>query len=113
LGEERRRHPRLHVTLPLEFRFCLPKARASGGLGTLTNISLSGLYFHCQPPAPVQVGDLLELVIITHAPDLENPQASRLEAQCRVVRLEPPSKDQPQLGIAVEFLEELSLHPGD
>jgi len=113
MGMERRRHPRLHVTLPLEFRLCLPRAQGSEGLGILRNISLSGLYFHCQPPAPVKVGDLLELIIITRAPDRENPGASRLQVQCRVVRLEPPSSHQPQVGIAVEFLEDLSLHPGD
>lgn len=79
-------------------------------MGTLRNISVSGLYFHCQPPAPVKVGDLLEL-IITSAQDRGNPRASRLEVQCRVLRLEPPSSHQPQVGIAVEFLEELSLHP--
>ena len=109
---EKRRHSRVQVTLPLEFRFCLPQAKGQVGLGTLRNISLSGLYFHCPPPAPVQVGDLLKLLIITHAGGQKNPGVSRLKVRCRVVRLEPPSKEQPQVGVAVEFLEDLSLHPG-
>jgi hypothetical protein len=107
---ERRRYQRLKARLPVKFRLCGPEnGPAHCGVGTLKDISLGGLCFLCPPPAPVRVGQTLDLAIATTPPDLENPSASRLQALSRVVRLDPPGSG-PCLGVAVSFLEGLNLY---
>ena len=58
---DQRRHPRLHLRLPIRFIVEQPEARDSqAGQGMLKNISYGGILFQAEPPLPVQRGHIRE-----------------------------------------------------
>jgi len=58
---ENRRHPRLHLRLPIRFIVEQPETRDSQtGEGMLKDISYGGILFQVEPPLPVQPGHIRE-----------------------------------------------------
>ena len=54
---DHRRHPRLHLQLPIRFIVEQPETRDSqAGQGMLKNISYGGILFQVEPPLPVKTG---------------------------------------------------------
>ncbi len=101
---DRRRYGRLMVPLSIEYR-----TRENGefrqGKGMLRDISLSGTYFHAEPSASFQPGQILSLTICAHLPFMDYEEVSHIKAKGTVVRLEPPGPATPHYGVAVHFLE--------
>ena len=107
---ERRRFNRFIVPLAVRYQTRSPvSGELHQGRGVARDISLSGSFFHVADPAPFQTGQLLSLTIEAPLPFPDNGQTSLLTAQGEVVRLEPPGPASPALGVAVNFLHQLSF----
>jgi len=104
--EERRRYNRLVVPLSVEYRTHLPETgEFQQGNGILRDISLSGSFFHVEPPASFKPGQIVSLTIAAPLPFLDFEETSHLKAKGEVVRLEPPGPANPYYGVALHFLE--------
>lgn len=102
---ERRRYHRLVIRLPVEYQTHSPESgEVLWGRGALRDISLSGSYFHVEPPASFQVGQVLSLSIAAPLPSLDANTASHLQATGEIVRLDPPGPASPHFGVALTFL---------
>lgn len=107
---ERRRFNRLIIPLPVHYQTIHPgSGELHQGHGVIRDISLSGSFFHLDHEAPFQAGQLLSLTITAPLPFMENEHISNFTAQGEVVRLEPPGPSNPNYGVAVNFLENLSF----
>ncbi len=109
---ERRRFSRF--TIPLEVRYqtqCPVSGELHQGQGILRDISLSGSFFHVDQPVNFRPGQILSLTIAAPLPFLDNQHISHFTAQGEVVRLEPPSPTNPNFGVAINFLHDLSFAP--
>ena len=103
---ERRRFSRILVSLPVEYHTRLPETGVPfQGQGVLRDISLGGTYFHVDPGACFQLGQILSLTIFAPLPYLETSEIAHLQATGEVVRFEPPTPNRPQAGVALNFLE--------
>ncbi len=106
LDEERRRFQRLLVTLPVEFITCHPESgELLQGEGIIRDFSLGGVYFHSLEPISLEPGHILTLSITTPLAPLCRQDASHIQVQATVVRLEAAATDDGYLGVAVTFLE--------
>ncbi len=75
---DKRRHPRLHLQLPIRFIVEQPETRDSqAGQGMLKNISYGGILFQVEPPLPVKPGNIREFSFFLTP---ENSQAVRPDA---------------------------------
>jgi hypothetical protein len=109
---EKRRHPRLYAALPLKCQLSRPEsAQAWEVAGTLKNISFGGVYFTCDDPLPLELGQIRNFSLNSATPGDQGRRPWRLNARGRVVRVERPAPDQGAPGIAVQFLTPLQLSP--
>lgn len=109
---EMRLHPRLYTALAMKFQVSLlEKERSWDGAGTLKNISFGGVYFTCDDPLPLELGQIRNFSLYPATPGDQWRQPSRLSARGLVVRVERPAPDQAALGLAVKFLTPLQLFP--
>jgi hypothetical protein len=107
---ERRQFSRIMVSLPVAFHTRLPDTDTPfQGRGVLRDISLSGTYFHVDPPTAFQPGQILSLTVFAPLPYLEDPDITHLQATGEVVRFDPPAPDRPQAGVALNFLGGLTF----
>ena len=107
---ERRRFNRLIIPLPVRYQTFHPESgELHQGYGVIRDISLSGSYFHLDHAASFQPGQLLSLTIAAPLPCLDIEHISHFTAQGEVVRLEPPGPANPNYGVAVNFLQNLSF----
>ena len=109
---EMRRHPRLYTALAMKCQVSLlEKEKSWDGAGTLKNISFGGVYFTCDDPLPLELGQIRNFSLNTAATDDQLGRPSRLSARGLVVRVERPGAGQAALGLAVKFLTPLELFP--
>ena len=110
---EQRRYHRLIVSLPLAYHGEHPETgEIHRGDGNLTNISLNGGYFHVDHPVPFKIGQMLSLTIaapLSFADSNQQDPLSHLKVKGEIVRLDPPCRDCPRYGIALDFLESPSF----
>jgi hypothetical protein len=107
---ERRRFSRIIIPLAVQYRTqCPVSGELCQGQGVLRDISLSGSFFHLDHETTFQPGQILSLTITAPLPFLNGQQVSHLQAEGEVVRLEPPGPANPNLGVAVHFLQNLSF----
>jgi hypothetical protein len=108
LAMEKRKFPRLAVSLPIQYHVRSPDSgEYVGGKGMLKNISQGGMYFNCPPPLPLQDGDMGDFVIDTTASNIQ--YHPRMKVSGRVVRIESPGINSAEYGIAIQFLSVLTL----
>jgi hypothetical protein len=109
---ERRRFSRIMVSLPLTYQTRLPETDAPlQGQGIVRDISLSGAYFHVEPDATFQPGQILSLTIAASLPYLEDTGLTHLQTTGEVVRFDPPAPHHSQAGVALNFLDNLCFCP--
>jgi hypothetical protein len=109
---EMRLHPRLYAALAMKCQVIWLEAEKSwDGAGTLKNISFGGVYFTCDDPLPLELGQVRNFSLNPATPGEKLRWPSRLSARGLVVRVERPAPDQAVLGIAVKFLTPLQLSP--
>jgi c-di-GMP-binding flagellar brake protein YcgR len=103
---ERRRYNRLVVTLSVEYRTQRSETdEVQQGKGVLRDISLSGSFFHAEPTASFEPGQIVSLTIAVPLPFPNFYETSHLKATGEVVRLEPPGPANPYCGVALHFME--------
>jgi hypothetical protein len=110
LPSERRQFNRITVSLPVAFHTRRPDTDAPfQGRGVLRDISLTGTYFHVDPATAFQPGQILSLTVSAPLPYLEDPDTTFLQATGEVVRFDPPTRNRPQAGVALNFLGSLTF----
>jgi hypothetical protein len=107
---ERRRFNRLIIPLAVCYHTFHPESgELRQGCGVIRDISLSGSYFHLDDTASLQPGQLLSLTIAAPLPGMDIEHISNLTAQGEIIRLDPPGPANPNYGVAVSFLQNLSF----
>ena len=105
---DKRRHPRLHLQLPIKFIVEQPETRDSqSGQGMLQNISYGGILFQGEPPLPVKTGQVREFSFFLTPEGNQERDMTHLQAQGMVLRIEPPDPNSSAYGVAVQFLSAL------
>ena len=105
---DKRRHPRLHLQLPIKFIVEQPETRDSqAGQGMLQNISYGGILFQVEPPLPVKTGQVREFSFFLTPEGNQERDVTHLQAQGMVLRIEPPDPNSSAYGVAVQFLSAL------
>ena len=105
---ENRRHPRLHLQLPIRFIVEQPETRDSqAGEGVLKNISFGGILFQVEPPLPVKAGEVRDFYFYLMPEHTKQCDLTHFEAQGLVLRIEPPNPNSSAYGVAVQFLSAL------
>ncbi len=105
---DKRRHPRLHLQLPIRFIVEQPERRDSqAGQGILKNISYGGILFQVEPPLPVKPGQVREFYFYPMPEHAEKCDLTHFAAKGLVLRIEHPDPDSPAYGVAVQFLSAL------
>ena len=106
---DNRRHPRLHLQLPIRFIVEQPETRDSqDGQGMLKNISYGGILFQVEPPLPVKPGNIREFSFFLTPEKSQECDLTHLQAQGLVLRIEPPDPNSSAYGVAVQFLSALT-----
>ena len=106
---DNRRHPRLHLELPIRFIVEQLETRDSqSGQGMLKNISYGGILFQVEPPLPVQPGHVREFSFFLTPENKKERDLAHFQAQGLVLRIEPPDPNSSAYGVAVQFLSALT-----
>jgi len=106
---EKRRHPRLHLQLPIRFIVEQPETQDSqDGEGMLKDISYGGILFAVEPPLPVEPGQIREFSFFLTPENVEPPDPAHLHARGLVLRIDPPDPNTSAYGVAVQFLSALT-----
>jgi hypothetical protein len=107
---DQRRHPRLHLSLPIRFIVeHLETQESKTGEGVLKNISLGGVLFQVESPLPVQLGHVRDFSFFLVPGNKNYCELTHFRAQGLVLRIEPPERNSPSFGVAVQFLEALKM----
>jgi hypothetical protein len=101
---ERRLFPRIYKTLPFEYQAQLQGAKEPFSTrAVMTDISIGGL--HMSETAPKLQPDDIADFIFQFKPDNSNPLIPhKIKAKGKVKRIEQPTKESPNFGVALEFL---------
>jgi hypothetical protein len=106
---DKRRHPRLNISLPIRFVVEQPETRDSqSGQGMLKNISYGGILFQVEPPLPVQPGHVREFSFFLTPENAKESDLTHLQAQGLVLRIDPPDPNSSAYGVAIQFLSALT-----
>ena len=106
---DNRRHPRLHLQLPIRFIVSQPeKQDCQDGEGILTNISYGGILFQVEPPLPVEPGQIREFSFFLTPENVKQRDPAHFHAQGLVLRIDPPDPNSSAYGVAVQFLSALT-----
>ena len=106
---EKRRHPRLHLQLPIRFIVEQPETRDSqDGEGILKDISYGGILFQVEPPLPVEPGQIREFSFFLTPDNTQQCDLAHFQAQGLVLRIDPPDPNSSAYGVAVQFLSALT-----
>jgi hypothetical protein len=107
---DERRHPRLHLRLPIRFIVEQPETRDSqAGQGMLANISYGGILFQAEPPLPVERGHIREFSFYLNPETEKENDSAHFHARGLVLRIEPPDPNSSAYGVAVQFLSALTM----
>jgi len=107
---ENRRHPRLHLQLPIRFIVEQPETRDSQtGEGILKNISYGGILFQVEPPLPVQPGYVREFTFFLTPENKKECDLAHFQAKGVVLRIEPADPNSSAHEVAVQFLSALKM----
>jgi hypothetical protein len=106
---DKRRHPRLHLQLPIRFIVEQPETRDSqDGEGILKDISYGGILFQVEPPLPVEPGQIREFSFFLTPDNTQQCDLAHFQAQGLVLRIDPPDPNSSAYGVAVQFLSALT-----
>ncbi|HLD47839.1 MAG TPA: PilZ domain-containing protein [Desulfobaccales bacterium] len=106
---DNRRHPRLHLQLPIRFIVRQPETRdCQSGKGQLKNISYGGVLFQVEPPLPVKPGHIREFSFFLTPESDQQRNLAHFQAQGLVLRIDPPDPNSSAYGVAVQFLSALT-----
>ena len=101
---ERRLFPRIYKSLPFEYQAQLQGSEDTfSHRAVMTDLSIGGL--HMSETAPRLQPDDIADFIFKFQPDQANPLIPhKIKAKGKVKRIEQPTKESPNFGVALEFL---------
>jgi hypothetical protein len=101
---ERRKFPRVYQSLQFEYQAQLQGSKESfSNWAVMKDISLGGL--HMSEAVPKLQPDDIADFIFKFQPDHANPLIpQKIKAKGKVKRIEQPTKESPNFGVALEFL---------
>jgi hypothetical protein len=106
---DKRRHPRIHLEVPIRFIVAQPEIReCQDGEGILKDISHGGIFFQTEPPLPVQPGNIREFSFFLTPENARQCDPVHFHAQGLVLRILPPDPNSSAYGVAVQFLSALT-----
>ena len=106
---DKRRHPRIHLEVPIRFIVAQPEMRDShNGEGILKDISYGGVLFQAEPPLPVEPGQIREFSFFLMPENVKQCDPAHFHAQGLVLRIDPPDPNSSAYGVAVQFLSALT-----
>ena len=106
---DQRRHPRLHLQVPIRFIVSQPETQdCQHGEGKLNNISYGGILFQVEPPLPVKPGHIREFSFFLTPENDQQRNLAHFHAQGLVLRIDPPDPNSSAYGVAVQFLSALT-----
>jgi hypothetical protein len=102
---ERRLFPRLYQSFRFEYQAQLQGSKNFvSNLAVMKDISLGGLYFMSETAPMLQPDDIADF-IFRFLPEHARPIIPRkIEAKGKIKRIEQPTKESPDFGVALEFL---------
>jgi len=102
---ERRLFPRIYISLQFEYHAQLQGSEDSfSNRATMKDISLGGLYFMSETAPILQPDDIADF-IFKFQPEHAKPLFPHvIKAKGEVKRIEQPTKESPNFGVALEFL---------
>jgi c-di-GMP-binding flagellar brake protein YcgR len=102
---ERRLFPRIYTSLGFEYQVQLQGSKDTfSNRAVMKDISIGGLYFMSET-APILKPDDIADFIFKFQPDQANPLIPhKIEAKGKVKRIEQPTKESSDFGVALEFL---------
>ena len=105
---ENRRHPRLHLQLPIRFIVEQPETRDSqAGQGILKNISYGGILFQVEPPLPVKPGQVRDFSFYLTPEHTKQCDLAHFEPRGWSCASNPRTPNSSAYGVAVQFLSAL------
>ncbi len=111
--DEKRRHPRLHAVMAVEYQVSRLTAREFWqGPGAVRNLSFGGIYFTCKDPLPLRTGQIHQFKFSAAAPGGPPRPDEHLSARGLVLRVEHRVGEAAACGIAVKFLTPLQFTAG-
>jgi len=106
---DKRRHPRLHLKVPIRFVLEQPETQDfQEGEGILKDISTGGMLIKVEPPLPVEPGNIREFLFFLIPENAQQCDLAHFQAQGLVLRLDPPDPNSSAYGMAVQFLSALT-----
>jgi hypothetical protein len=106
---DKRRHPRLHLEVPIRFIVAQPEKReCQDGEGILKDISHGGILFQVEQPLPVKPGQIREFSFFLTRENAKQCDPAHFHAQGLVLRIDPPDPNSSAYGVAVQFLSALT-----
>jgi hypothetical protein len=107
---DERRHPRLHLEVPIRFIVAQPERReCHDGEGMLKDISHGGILFQVEPPLPVEPGQIREFSFFLTREHAKQCDPAHFHAHGLVLRIDPPDQNSSAYGVAVQFLSALTM----
>ena len=101
---EKRGHPRIYFTLPMECELQMPDTEQSwASRALLKNISQGGLYFECETAPQVKRGNVAEFIFTT-TPANGSFIDSPIKTQVLIKRIDHLVAGAFKFGVAVQFL---------
>jgi hypothetical protein len=70
----------------------------------MVNISIRGLYFTCESGPGLKIDDIADFIFKFQREDSNPLVPKEIRAKCQVRRVEPPTEEFPDFGVAVEFI---------
>jgi hypothetical protein len=103
---ERRLYQRFYFTIPMKYQVQVPESTDNPWMssGVLRNISYGGLYFSSKDKPPLKKGQIRDFTITSGKEHPNYPEITFVIAKGRVVRIDPPRPDHPDIGVALEFV---------
>ena len=103
---ERRRHRRIYISIPIQFRIQLPESPEVSWVnsGVLKNISGGGFYFVSNNTPPLEPGQVRDFTITPAKKSRIFSSIIFIDATSRVVRIDSPLPGEHNIGIALELL---------
>jgi hypothetical protein len=104
--EDRRRHQRSYVGIPMTYQVQVPESPEISwiGSGVVRNVSYTGLYFRSSDTPPLEEGHIRNFTFTSTKEHPTFPETDLIIAKGRVVRIDAPEPGHQDPGVAIEFV---------
>ncbi|MGC2692254.1 MAG: PilZ domain-containing protein [Desulfobaccales bacterium] len=102
---EQRQFPRVYKSFRFEYQAKFQSSKKFfSDLAVMKDISMGGLYFMSETAPMLQPDDIADFIFKFQPEDAKSPIPRMIKAKGKVRRIEQPTKESSDFGIALEFL---------